>query len=164
MRVGITGHQRLESHLDWEWVEREFSALLHSLKPPLIGVTCLAIGADQLFANAILQNGGIVEAVIPFQEYEMSFEADGKEQYYKLIKRAAKITTLQRKASIEESYSEAGKVVVDSSEIIIGVWNGLPAAGLGGTADVIRYALQKGKTVTQLNPTHQIVKQLEAAN
>lgn len=124
----------------------------------------LPIGADQLFANAVLQIGGTIEAVIPFQEYEISFEGAGRDQYHRLLKRASKITTLRRRASIEESYFEAGKVMVDSSEIIIGVWNGLPAAGVGGTADVILYALQKGKPVTQLDPTHQLVKQLEAAN
>ena len=90
----------------------------------------------------------------------MSFEGKGKEQYHMLLKRAAKITLLQRIGSIEKSYFEAGKVVVDSSEVIIGVWNGLRAAGLGGTADVIRYALQEGKSVTQLNPINQTVKHL----
>jgi hypothetical protein len=39
---------------------------------------------------------------------------------------------------------EGGKVVVDRAEVLIAVWDGLPARGLGGTADVVAYAGSAG--------------------
>jgi hypothetical protein len=160
MIVGVTGHQRLGNPSDWDWVEREINALLRSFARPLVGITCLAIGADQLFANAVFQNNGTIEAVIPFPEYEMSFDGAGKLQYQQLLGRASKITILQRKASADESYLEAGKMVVDSSDIMLGVWDGNPAAGLGGTADIVEYAISRGTSTIHINPLSHIVRTL----
>lgn len=72
-----------------------------------------------------------------------------------------KIEVLPRKASDEESYLAAGQKVVDLSNMMIAVWNGKPAAGLGGTADIVDYALQKKKQLYHINPlTHVVTKNL----
>jgi hypothetical protein len=164
MRIGVTGHQRLENPSSWDWVRREMNALLRSLPRPLVGITCLAIGADQLFADAVLQNDGTIEVMIPFPEYETSFDEPGKFEYRRLLDRASKVTVLQRKTSVEKSYFEAGKRLVDSSELIVGVWNGNPSAGLGGTADIMRYAIEKKTRTVHINPINHTVIQLYTGN
>src|SRR5206468_2655686 len=40
----------------------------------------------------------------------------------------------------EDAYLAAGHWIVDQSDLVILVWNGYPAAGKGGTADVASYA------------------------
>lgn len=160
MRIGITGHQRLKEPSSWQWVSSELDNLLNHLASPLIGITSLAIGADQLFANAVLQHGGSLEAIIPFAGYENTFsEGHNKQEYTRLLNSASKVEILEKHGSNEEAYLEAGKRMIDLSDILVAVWDGKPAAGLGGTGDAVNYALQKQRKVIHLNPiTHKVVE------
>jgi len=146
MRVGITGHQRLHEPTKWDEVRYEIDEILARFKGSLVGITCLAIGADQVFADAVLARGGVIEAVIPFEGYEQKFE-DGspREAYRRLLSRAVLVEVLSGQGSAEESYLEAGKRVVDRSEVMLVVWDGQPAAGVGGTADVVQYSKNTSK-------------------
>ena len=152
MKVGITGHQKLRDPADWSWVEASINKILTQCPLPLVGITSLAMGSDQLFANLILQQSGSIEAIIPFQGYEATFEEHERQKFTQLLNKASRIEILNKKQSNEESYFEAGKRVVDMAEILIAVWDGKPAAGLGGTADVVGYAAQKQKRVIHINP------------
>lgn len=153
MRVGITGHQRLDNPNDWGWVEQQINDVLDHLPGPLVGITSLAIGADQLFARSILRREGTLEVIMPFDDYERTFANDSARfEYNRLLRDASKLDVLKRTGSDEEAYLAAGRLVVDRSDLIIAVWNGRPAAGLGGTADVVRYARKHGKDVVHLNP------------
>lgn len=161
MRIGVTGHQRLNEPANWEWVKREIARFLSSLSSPLVCVTSLAVGADQLFANAVLQHDGALEVVLPFPEYESTFtEARDRQEYARLLKRASKIEVLEKHGSDEDAYFASGKRVVDTSDLIIAVWDGKPAAGRGGTGDVVNYAIQQRKRVIHLNPTTQKLTEL----
>src|ERR1051326_5138932 len=95
MKIGITGHQRLESRDSWAWVDRVMSERIQSLTPPLTAVTSLAVGADQLLAKLIGRLGGRIYAVIPFREYERSFDADGVLAYRDLLSRAESVEILE---------------------------------------------------------------------
>lgn len=161
MRVGITGHQRLKEPVRWGWVKQELDRLLTSLTPPLVGITSLAAGADQLFANAILQHGGSLEIVIPFAGYESTFSAEpDRQQYFRLLQHALKQEILEKAGSDEEAYLASGKRMVDQSELLIAVWDGMPATGLGGTGDVVNYAVQQRKRTIHLNPISQEIEEL----
>lgn len=161
MRVGITGHRKLKEPARWSWVRQEFDRLLSSLTPPLIGITSLAIGADQLFANAVLRHGGSLEIVVPFAGYEFTFSEDGERQeYMRLLQHALKTEVLEKSGSDEEAYLASGKRLVDQSELLITVWDGLPALGLGGTGDVVNYAARQRKKIIHLNPITLEVEQL----
>lgn len=162
MRVGITGHQRLPHDDDWIWVKDEMSKIIKDLPAKVTGVTSLAAGADQLFADLILKNDGMIYVVVPFEGYEESFEKlEDRNRYHDMRVSGMKIEVLPRKISDEESYLAAGQKVVDLSNMMIAVWNGKPAAGLGGTADIVDYALQKKKQLYHINPlTHVVTKNL----
>jgi hypothetical protein len=158
MRIGITGHQRLRKPSDWGWVKQEFGNLLSTFSPPLIGITSLAVGADQLFAKAVLQRGGALEVIIPFAGYEANF-SEGRDQqdFLFLLQSALKREELEKHGSHEDAYLAAGKRVVDQSDLLVALWDGKPAAGLGGTADIVHYAMQKQTRTIHLNP---ITKQI----
>jgi hypothetical protein len=158
MRVGITGHQRLKDPARWSWVRRELDRLLPSFTPPLVGVTSLAVGADQLFADAVLRHGGSLEAVIPFDGYESTFSEEGdRQEYLRLLQRALSKEVLEKSGSDEEAYLTSGKRMVDRSELLVAVWDGMPAVGLGGTGDVVSYAARQRKKIIHLNPVTQEV-------
>lgn len=160
MRVGITGHQRLKETTDWDWVEREMERILSAVPSPLVGVTSLAIGADQLFARVVLRRGGSLELIIPFEGYEATFDAErDRDEYRDLLRRASRVETLPGHGSNEQAYLAAGQRMVDVSELVIAVWNGKPAAGIGGTGDAVDYALRQGKWTLHVNPiTRQVTE------
>ena len=153
MRVGITGHQHLADADAWDWVEARIDEILRGLPRPLVGLTSLAVGADQLFARSVLRNRGALHAVIPFASYETSFSTHWERQAYRdLLGAAADIQVLPKCATNEDAYLAAGKRVVDLSDVLIAVWDGLPARGTGGTADVVAYCRKQGTRLIHLDP------------
>jgi len=160
MKIGITGHQRLKNEKLWDWVKLKIDDLLSQVQSPLIGLSSLAIGADQVFAKSILENDGSLHVIVPFDGYEMKFsEGVDREEYFHLLNKATSIDILAKEHSEEESYFKAGKKIVDDSSFLIAVWDGKPAAGLGGTGDVVKYARQMSKKVIHLNPiSHTITR------
>lgn len=161
MIIGITGHQRLEDPSRWDWVGKSFRDLMSKHCPPFIGFTSLAEGTDQLLANEILQMGGEIHAIIPYEEYEHAFQNErALGEYRRLLNESKTVETLQKLKDEEESFLAAGKRVVDSSELIVAVWDGKAAKGLGGTGDVVKYAKSKGKIVIQLDPCRSTIRKL----
>lgn len=154
MKVGVTGHRLpREPEKDWTWTQGEVDRILGQFSGLLVGVTSLAIGADQIFAEAILQRQGSLEAIIPFAAYEETF-AEGQERqtYYRLLALASTVEVLEKSGSDEEAYLQAGQKIVDGVDLLLAIWDGKPARGLGGTGDVVEYALAREKSVLHLNP------------
>ena len=152
MKVGITGHQRLEDPSAWEWVRFALSGELDAMMPPLIGVSSLAIGADQLFAAMVTQRGGQLQVILPFPEYERTFDAQDIEAYRRMLSMASSVEILQTQGTDEDKYLAAGKWIVQLADVMIAIWDGKPAKGKGGTADIVAYALQRSIKVIHINP------------
>lgn len=154
MKIGVTGHQKLADPL---WVKQEILRVLHDQPTPFVGITSLAVGADQLFAEAVIESAGSLQAVIPCKEYLQSIAAESRAAYENLLSQATWSEVLSNGSCSEEAYLSAGKRVVDLSELMIAVWNGKPAAGLGGTADIVEYAKSQGKRCIHINPLTQML-------
>jgi hypothetical protein len=153
MIVGITGHQKLEEKDCWLWVGFAVRTALAEIPRPLVGVSSLAIGTDQLFAELVLKSGGSLEVVVPFPDYWQAFTpGQMRSQYQALLNRATRVDVLPARGSREESYLAAGQLVVERSDLMIAVWNGRAAAGLGGTGDIVRYARQLNRKVLHVDP------------
>ncbi|HXO40959.1 MAG TPA: hypothetical protein VN999_05885 [Thermoanaerobaculia bacterium] len=163
MVLGVTGHQRLDDEGAWEWVAEEIGAALSRSPSPLIGLSSLAVGADQLFATLVLARGGELRAVLPFAAYAETFspgrDLDG---YRALLGRATSVEVLRACSGRQESYLAAGQRVVDLSDLVIAVWNGEEAAGLGGTGDIVRYALEGHQELLHVDPVRREVRRLGA--
>ncbi|HSH81662.1 MAG TPA: hypothetical protein VLA19_24305 [Herpetosiphonaceae bacterium] len=157
MRVGITGHQDLGSPDDVAWVT---DRLCEQIAEDTLasGITSLAVGADQLFASLLARQQKPFTAIIPCRDYERTFStAQDQQRYRSLLAQAVAVTYLPHDEPSEQAFWEAGKKLVEDSNYLIAVWNGLPARGLGGTADVVKYCLSTGKKVVHINPrTHRV--------
>ncbi len=158
-RVGITGHQTLEDPSAWPWVASVMRDQLTRLAPPLVGVTSLALGADQLLARLILEQGGTIHAVLPFANIERSFLPQHVPAYRELAQQAT-IEVLTTPGTDEDAYLAAGKRVVELSDVVLAVWNGKPAKGKGGTADVVAYALRRGLPLIHIDPISRTVEMI----
>ncbi len=149
MRVGVTGHQHRPG-IVWSEVGARISAVLASLPRPLVGLSCLAGGSDQVFARAVLEHGGSLEAVIPIRDYRDTMELEDAESFDGLIAAAA-VFELDLACPREAAFFAAGRWIVDRCDVMIAVWDGKPAAGTGGTADVVAYAREVGRTLVVLD-------------
>jgi len=150
MRIGITGHQNLSVSVI-AWIKQE---ILIEIKQLNIddAYSCLAIGADQIFAEIILENKIPLIAIIPCVHYETTFDSKGLISYNKLLKQSKSIIQLNFQKPSEEAFFEAGKTVISNSDILFAIWNSLPAKGLGGTADIVSIAASLNKKIIHFNP------------
>jgi hypothetical protein len=150
MRIGITGHQNLTS-AERDWLKVELAIEIKKMKIEE-AYSCLAIGADQLFASIIFENKIPFVAIIPCKYYEQTFDQKHIELYNSFVKQANNVIQLDFDIPSEEAFYEAGKTVVNKSDVVIAIWNNLPAKGLGGTADIVEYAKIKNKKIIHFNP------------
>jgi hypothetical protein len=152
MRIGVTGHQR-RPDIDWSWVEREIDAALSELKDVDCAYSSLAAGSDQIFAQAALRHNIKVVAVIPLPrpDYEGYFKDGGLETYRNLLSRS-EVIELKGDPDHEKAFFQAGVYIADHAGKIIAVWDGNPALGLGGTADIVAYAQSQGRAILHINP------------
>jgi len=145
--IGITGHQTIPPEA-LDYIVKGIRECVHSQAEPIRGYSSLASGADQLFAREVIATGGELVAIIPCRGYETTF-SDGVALgvYEELITQSTETVTLDFTEPTEEAFLAAGKEVVGRSDVVIAVWDGLPARGRGGTADVEAHARSLGKDV-----------------
>ena len=151
--IGCTGHQTL-SPLTRRHVAAALAAQVARIDSELlVGLCSLAIGADQVFAHVLLASGGRLHAIIPCQGYADTFEDKrAREEFERLLSAAHEVTELPFFEPSEEAFMSAGREVADRCDLLLAVWDGQPAAGLGGTADVVSHANDRGKFVEVVWP------------
>ena len=151
VRAGVTGHQDLGTPEQRRWVADALSETVDAYGVTE-GITSLAIGADQLFAELLAQRGVPYRAIIPCAGYEQTFDDEHLAGYERLLGLSASTVELDYEEPSEEAFFAAGKRVTELSELVVAVWNGRGAQGLGGTADVVEHAVTQHKTVVHINP------------
>jgi len=153
VKIGISGHQVISDPSRWIWVHEQFEAILRERCTSgewVIGA--LAVGADQLFVRTALQLGLLVETVIPCTKYETTFVSPEELLEYKsLLKRSSKVCTLSFETPSEDAFLAAGLHVVDHCDLLVALWNGKPAAGKGGTGDIVAYAREMRKPLIHVH-------------
>ena len=149
MRFGVTGHRILPPSIV-DCAITHWSRVLPD-GAHLCGVSNLADGADQLFAAHVLAAGGTLEAVLPCEGYAGSLIAEeSRARFDELRRAAATVITMPYPEPSEQAFLAAGQALVDRCDHLFAVWDGRPARGLGGTADIVTYARSRGRPVTVL--------------
>ncbi|WP_067602775.1 hypothetical protein [Nocardiopsis listeri] len=151
IRIGITGHRNLTPDVN-EHVAALVKDHLEPYGHAMVGLSCLADGADSLFAEAVLDAGAPLEAVIPAAGYRSALPAPHHPVYDRLLARSVLVHELPHAVSDPHSHMAAGRLLVEQSDRLIAVWDGLPARGPGGTADVVAYARALSRPVIVLWP------------
>lgn len=149
MKVGVTGHQQREG-IDWPWVRSRIDRYLAG-KSIIFGYSSLAAGTDQIFADAVLDAGGKLIAVVPMEDYASQFEDEPLKEYKRLLAKA-QIVELRSKKPDEGAFLDAGKWIARDVDRMVAVWDGEDAAGRGGTADIVAYAMSLGRQVHHIDP------------
>lgn len=133
-------------------VEKAIRSRLSDQPTDVTALSCLADGPDQIFARAVLDHGGVIEAVVPAVQYRDGLPEDAHADYDALIGRAVEIHRLPYTESNPEAHMAASAYMVDHVDELWAVWDGKPARDYGGTADVVAYAKDKGIPVQIIWP------------
>ncbi|CUW29717.1 MULTISPECIES: hypothetical protein [Streptomyces] len=152
MRVGITGHRGLSKE-----VEQQVRVLLDEAvrrydTDELTAVSCIADGPDSWFAEAVLSHGGRIEVVVPAAKYREGLPEWHHPVYDELYRSAVDVHETGMIESTSEAHQAGSEILVGLVEELIAVWDGKPARGYGGTADVVAYAERTGVPVRVLWP------------
>jgi hypothetical protein len=152
VRIGITGHSNLTPE-SVPLVAAELRTVLSQLDKPLVGVSCLARGADQVFARVVLELGGHLEVVLPAADYrERKVEPDNREDFETLVGQATTVRVLPFDTSNRDAYAAANEDVLSCVDVLVAVWDGGPPDRKGGTADMVQVARQRGMSVVVVWP------------
>ena len=134
--------------------------MLVTLDPPLVGVSALAEGADQCFAESVLARGGQLHAVLAFENFGESLGDEGRAAFAALVARADDVEVIAPSSSPDLAYLAAGQRVVELADLLVAVWDGEPARGTGGTAEIVDRARATDTPVVQIDTNHVTVRWL----
>jgi hypothetical protein len=160
-RVGVTGHRHLADASAVgeaaEVVARAAAQRASGRGRPLCVVSSLAEGADRIVAEQFLAQALVpvtLEVVLPMaaREYERDFP-DTVDDFRTLLARAGRIETVLPTTNRDLAYLAAGLRVLASCDELVAVWDGLPAGGRGGTAEIVAAARTAGVAVTVVPAT-----------
>ncbi|RKT07509.1 hypothetical protein BX286_5571 [Streptomyces sp. 3211.6] len=151
MRVGITGHRGLSAEVEQK-VRDLLKAAVREHGADLVGVSCIADGPDAWFAEYVLAHGGRLEVVLPAEQYREGLPAEHWPTYDELMNRAADVHRTGMAASDSAAHMAGSEILVGLVDELLAVWDGKPAWGYGGTADVVAYAERTGVPVRILWP------------
>jgi hypothetical protein len=149
VRIGVTGHRHLADPVA---VAAAVDTVLDELCPvghpdAVVVVSSLAEGSDRLVADRVLARPpATLHAVLPLptSDYRSDFPETAAEFDTYLSRAAAIDVTGTAGTAREGAYQAAGRAMVSASDVVVAVWDGRPAAGQGGTAEIVGYARRRG--------------------
>jgi hypothetical protein len=152
VRLAISGHRGLPAETERLIDEDIRAELARHDAAALVGVTCLADGADQIFARAVLDTGGRLDVVVPAAKYREGLPPECRATYDELLAKAGAVHELPHVESTEQAHMDASAHMLKRADGLLAVWDGKPARGYGGTADVVQLARESGVGVTVIWP------------
>lgn len=150
-RIAISGHRGLPPDTA-RLVDGAVRVALSGQAVAVIGLSLLADGADQIVASALLDLGGRIEAIIPAARYREGLPPGAWPEYDRLLAQAETVHRLDFTDSTSEAHMAASEFMLRQADELWAVWDGKPARGYGGTADVVACARDTGIPVRVIWP------------
>ena len=148
--VGISGHR---------WV-RESPELLLAIDRVIVKInhtysnlgfkilSPLAEGADRIVAKRmLLSSEARLIGLLPFpvDDYLSDFSTpESVKEFQDLFGKADEVIELSGNRVRDDAYAALGKVLLDECTVLIAIWDGEPARGRGGTAEIVQAARNRG--------------------
>jgi hypothetical protein len=159
--VGFSGHRQLA---DPRGVGQAITLVLEELRKDApgewIALSSAAAGADILFVQAALDQKLGWEACLPLPivDFERDFSHEEWLEVAALLNQAEHTEIAAEPGTREEAYLSGGFEIVNRCDVLLVVWDGQPARGKGGTADVVAYARAMGRPIVIVNPDTKAVR------
>jgi len=151
--VGVSGHRDL---VNVEAISKAVDQVLERVMAAYQAqsmrvVSPLAEGADRLVAQRAMERYGAQLIVpLPFERsvYMQDFKSRGsKKEFTDLIELADEVIELPAQEGRGPSFYAVGLYVLNHSDVLVAIWDGKPARGVGGTAQIVEEARRQGKPV-----------------
>lgn len=150
-RIAVTGHMDLAAE-SAPLIRDQISAVLLSHEGPIVGVSCIARGADSLFAETVLAHGGTLEVVLPSADYRATKVTGSHAALFdELMAAAASVHVMPSQTADRAAYEAANRALLDGVDLLAAVWDG-DASRRGGTGTVVDEARSAGIPVTVIWP------------
>ena len=153
--VGFAGHRRLtDVEIAATWLSAALASLRTQALGEWLGVSSAAAGSDLLFARTVLDHGMSWQALLPLPqaEFQQDFTSDEWQQVEALLAQAESVAVIGSSALREEAYLDCGIEIVNACDVLVALWDGEPARGRGGTAEVVAFARERGKPLVIIDP------------
>ena len=160
--LGITGHRFLaDTDKIMAGVERAVRRIRRTYPDSNFRVlSSLAEGSDRILAKRLLSIPGAVLWVplpLPKEEYLKDFVTSrSKEEFIHLCGEAERVVQMPVTEIREEGYLAAGEYVLEKSDFLLAIWDGLPAQGAAGTAEIVNRARQRGLPLVWIHAGNRI--------
>ena len=156
--VGFTGHRQIaDPTLVANAIGRALAHLQSSTDGERVELASAAEGSDQLFVRQALERGLSWHAILPLpsEEFSRDFTPEAWRDVEALLVRAEhlQVSNDDESAPRVDAYLDCGLETVNGSDLLIAVWDGEPARGKGGTAEVIEYARSIGRPIIIIDAT-----------
>ncbi|MFI9050092.1 hypothetical protein [Streptomyces sp. NPDC053427] len=152
--LAVTGHMDL-TEAAVPAVRAALRALVGRQAPVgLVGISCLAEGADALFAEEVLAAGGRLIAVVPSRDYrDTQVTPEHAGTFDRLLTAAAEVIAMPAPRADRAAYEAANGELLARADRLVAVWDGSPPSGRGGgTADTVAQARAAGIAVDVVWP------------
>lgn len=177
LRIGVTGHRpnRLDAIAQTR-IDEAARAVLERLSkatsavqeahadvlapgpPELRLVTALAEGADTILARAASDAGMRLDVILPFRRADyvaaQGLQDAARATFQGFLEVAHSVLELDRdpREAENEGYLASGRCMLEHSDLLVAIWDGETAAGVGGTAEIVNEALGVGIPVIWIRP------------
>ncbi|GAB5561186.1 MAG: hypothetical protein SynsKO_28330 [Synoicihabitans sp.] len=154
--VGFTGHRQVAEP---DQVRHQIAAamdhLMNNDNVEWLAVSSTAEGSDMLFAQEVLGRGLQWEALLPLPriDFRGDFSAEVWREVEGLLGQASNVRTVAQEGNREEAYLDCGIETVNACDVLIAIWDGEPARGPGGTADIVTFARELKRPLIVIDPT-----------
>jgi len=154
MIVGATGHRpdKLGGYAEEvtplrAWVRAQIRRYLRQLRP-LYGISGMALGVDQDFAEICIELRIPFIAAIPFRGQERAWPPEARTKYRQLLAQAYEVVIVSEGRYENWKMQARNEWMVDHCNVMLCVFDGSP----GGTANTVNYADRVRREKIRIDP------------
>lgn len=151
LQIGVTGHRILDEIVKLQaGIDQALIRIAEAYPGEVWSVvSSLAEGADRLVVQRVLlarpEARLIVPLPLPVIDYRLDFSTEQSPlEFESLLVRADEVILPPKGTFRSDCYWLAGKTVLERSDVLIALWDGLNAQGPGGTGEMVKAARMSG--------------------
>ena len=132
--------------------------LMHHQENALECISGMALGVDQLYVKTTdefrkspsMRGFSVsITAAVPCRGQETKWPVHSREVYHQILSLCDQVHFVHNGPFTPSCMEERNRWMVDRSDAVIAVWDGKS----GGTANCVKYAKAKGKTIWYIHPS-----------
>jgi hypothetical protein len=150
LAIGFTGHRSLPDEAASRKLVCDF---LRDQKAAIAGivygVSSAAAGGDLLFAESCVQLEIPLRVLLPLpqERFRDDFDTVTWLRVEQVLSKAVSVEVTGDRGLRDEDYYQCGIETVQQSQLMVALWDGEPARGMGGTQEIVSFARKMGRPV-----------------